>query len=41
MKYLELHLVRINVISLPVGKRHDITSEISERIDTQKDKLTK
>ena len=35
MKYLESNLVCMNVVSLPVDKQHDITSEISERIDIQ------
>ena len=36
MKHLESNLAYINVVSLPVGKQHDITFEISERIDIQK-----
>ena len=31
----------MNALSLPVGKQHDITSEISEKKDIQKDKHTK
>ena len=36
MKYLEPNLVCMNAVSLPVGKQHDITSEISQKIDIQK-----
>ena len=36
MKYLESNLIFVNVVSLPIDKQHDITSEISERIDIQK-----
>ena len=32
MKYLESNLVCVNVVSLPVGKQHDIAYEIFERI---------
>ena len=32
MKYLESNLVCANVVSLPVGKQHDIAYEIFERI---------
>ena len=32
MKYLESNLVCLNVVSLSVGKQHDITYEISERV---------
>ena len=31
----------MNALSLPAGKQHDITSEISEKKDIQKDKYTK
>ena len=31
----------MNTFSLPVGKQHDIISEISEKKDIQKDKHTK
>ena len=36
MKCLESNFVCMNVLSLPVGKQHDITLEISERKDIQK-----
>ena len=32
IKYLELNLVCVNVVSLSVGKQHDIAYEISERV---------
>ena len=32
MKYLESSLVCVNVVSLSVGKQHDIAHEISERV---------
>ena len=32
MKYLELNLVCVDVVSLTVGKQHDIAHEISERV---------
>ena len=41
IKYLESNLVCMNARSLPVDKQHDITSEISEKKDKQKDKHTK
>ena len=33
IKYLESNLVCMNAVSMPVGRQHDTTSEISERID--------
>ena len=41
IKYLESNLVCMSALSLPVGKQHDITSEISKKRDIQKDKHTK
>ena len=32
MKYLESNLVCMNVVSLDLGKQHDIVHEISERV---------